>query len=218
MNWLIFFVGVLVGWLVELIIDFVFWRKRYQGSASEARLRIELAGSETKASQLESKLAGCQEMQEQYAARTAELQACVDTLQQSKGQTTSVTDEVVKESPADVDSEAVAAEDASGDSEIGSRSIPVIEVAEVVPDDLRKIEGIGPKIAGILNESGLVTFAQLAEADVARLRQILKEAGSRYGLANPETWPEQARIAATGDWDAVKALQNQLKGGQRKPQ
>jgi predicted flap endonuclease-1-like 5' DNA nuclease len=80
-------------------------------------------------------------------------------------------------------------------------------------DDLKRIEGIGPKISNVLQDAGITTYAQLAATDVHRLRQILDESGIR--LANPDTWPEQARLAAAGDWDALKRLQGQLKGGRR---
>ena len=81
-----------------------------------------------------------------------------------------------------------------------------------VPDDLRRIEGIGPKISGVLQAAGVATYAQLAAADVARLRQILTEAGVR---ANPTTWPDQAKLAAAGLWDDLQALQDKLQGGRR---
>lgn len=83
------------------------------------------------------------------------------------------------------------------------------------PDDLKKVEGIGPKIAGLLNEDGILTYADLANADVDRLKRILKKAGSQYRIADPTTWPEQAALANKGDWDSFKALQDQLKGGRR---
>lgn len=83
------------------------------------------------------------------------------------------------------------------------------------PDNLKRIEGIGPKISTLLNSAGITTFAELAETDVRRLHQILEEAGPRYQLANPETWPEQARLAAGGDWTALNALQEELRGGRR---
>ncbi len=83
------------------------------------------------------------------------------------------------------------------------------------PDDLKRIEGIGPKIAELLNAAGITTFAQLAQTDVETLRQILVKAGRRFALASPETWPEQAALAAKGDWDALKRLQDSLKGGRR---
>jgi predicted flap endonuclease-1-like 5' DNA nuclease len=87
---------------------------------------------------------------------------------------------------------------------------PVIE-----PDDLKCIEGIGPKISGLLNDAGILTFAQLAAAEVDHLEQILEKAGARYQLADPSTWPEQARLAAADDWLALASFQDELKGGRR---
>lgn len=81
------------------------------------------------------------------------------------------------------------------------------------PDDLTIMEGIGPKIASVLAAAGVTTFAQLAAADVDWLREVMLAAGLR--LADPTTWPEQSRLAAAGDWEGLKALQGQLKGGRR---
>jgi len=82
-----------------------------------------------------------------------------------------------------------------------------------VPDDLRKIEGIGPKIAGVLTAAGISTFAQLAVTEVKELRQILQDAGVR--VAYPDTWPEQAALAAAGSWEELEHLQSQLDRGRR---
>ena len=80
-------------------------------------------------------------------------------------------------------------------------------------DDLTKIEGIGPKISEILSGQGITTFAALAATEEARLEEILEAAGSRFQLADPETWPEQAELAAAGKWDELNALQDRLTGG-----
>jgi predicted flap endonuclease-1-like 5' DNA nuclease len=90
----------------------------------------------------------------------------------------------------------------------------VARPAPTVPDDLTRIEGIGPKISGLLQAAGIMTFAHLASTDVKRLKQIIAEAGLT-ALANPATWPEQAGLAATGQWDALETLQEELKGGRR---
>jgi predicted flap endonuclease-1-like 5' DNA nuclease len=82
------------------------------------------------------------------------------------------------------------------------------------PDDLKLIEGIGPKIAGILAAAGIDTFAQLAAADGSRLKEIIAQAGLT-ALADPASWPEQAALAAAGKLDELKVLQDQLKGGRR---
>lgn len=86
-----------------------------------------------------------------------------------------------------------------------------VEVAKA--DDLKKIEGIGPKIAELINAAGINTYANLAAASVEKLSEILAEAGSRYASKNPGTWPEQAKLAAEGNWDVLKELQEKLKGG-----
>lgn len=92
--------------------------------------------------------------------------------------------------------------------------IPPGEAGAMVADDLTRIEGIGPKISGLLQAAGISTFEQLAGTGVDRLEQILADA-ELAGLANPSTWPEQARLAAEGDWQRLETLQEELKGGRR---
>ncbi len=85
--------------------------------------------------------------------------------------------------------------------------------AKARPNDLKKIEGIGPKISEVLAGAGVDAFAKLAEATVSQLKEILAHAGSRYASRNPATWPEQARLAAEGKWDELKELQDRLETG-----
>ena len=82
-------------------------------------------------------------------------------------------------------------------------------------DDLKRIEGIGPKIAGLLNEAGISTFTQLSKASKKKLADVLQAAGARFRLAKPDTWQEQAKLAAAGKEDELKKLQAELKGGVR---
>jgi predicted flap endonuclease-1-like 5' DNA nuclease len=89
----------------------------------------------------------------------------------------------------------------------------VPEPAPPLPDDLKRIEGIGPKISRLLQATGITTFAQLAATDVNQLRRILRGAG--ITIADPGTWPEQASLAAADRWDELEALQDELKGGRR---
>jgi predicted flap endonuclease-1-like 5' DNA nuclease len=91
---------------------------------------------------------------------------------------------------------------------------PLAEPVPVTPDDLKLVEGIGPKISGILQAAGITTFGQLAATDVDRLKQILADADFT-APANPATWPEQAGLAAAGKWAELEALQDELKGGRR---
>lgn len=107
-----------------------------------------------------------------------------------------------------------------GDDEAGEGEAPEEEAPEEAvdeepqaPDDLKRIEGIGPKISSVLNDSGIFTFAALAATDTGRLQEILDQAGIR--IAFPETWPEQARLAAAGQWEELETLQENLKGGRK---
>jgi predicted flap endonuclease-1-like 5' DNA nuclease len=88
------------------------------------------------------------------------------------------------------------------------------EIEQPKPDDLKRIEGIGPKISSLLQAAGITTFAQLADTGVERLEQIVEDAGIRR-IADPGTWSEQAALAAAGEWDELEALQDGLKGGRR---
>lgn len=80
-------------------------------------------------------------------------------------------------------------------------------------DDLTKIEGIGPKIAELLNDAGIVSFAELAATKKSTLTSILTAAGSRYAVHDPSTWAQQSKLAASEKWDQLKKLQAELKGG-----
>ena len=57
------------------------------------------------------------------------------------------------------------------------------------------------------------TFALLAKTEAAKIKEILAEAGSRYASHDPTTWPAQAEMAAAGEWDKLKAWQDELDGG-----
>ena len=100
----------------------------------------------------------------------------------------------------------------------GGKTLVVETPAETVnqvqePDKLEIVEGIGPKIAGLLKNAGIYTFLQLSEASFDTLKHILDNAGARFRMHDPHTWPAQAAMAHKGDWDELKVYQNHLKGG-----
>lgn len=86
-------------------------------------------------------------------------------------------------------------------------------VVAVIPDDLKRIEGIGPKIEQLLHKEGILTYAQLAETPSERIKEILSEAGSRFHMHNPSTWPRQSSYARDGQWEELKAWQEELNKG-----
>ena len=80
-------------------------------------------------------------------------------------------------------------------------------------DDLTVIEGIGPKINELFKDNGLETFAQVAKATLPQMRSILDKGGSRFRMANPASWAQQADLAANNKWTELKALQEKLSAG-----
>ena len=82
------------------------------------------------------------------------------------------------------------------------------------PDDLCKIDGIGPVYQQLLRDAGLETFADIASRSQAELAAIIKAAG-KPRPASIETWAEQAAYAAKGDWEGLQKFQDSLDSGRR---
>ncbi len=81
-------------------------------------------------------------------------------------------------------------------------------------DDLTVIEGIGPKMSGALVAAGIDTFAKLAEASEDQIKAAIEAGGLRFA-PSLGTWAQQAGFAARGDWEGLKALQDQLTSGRK---
>lgn len=82
--------------------------------------------------------------------------------------------------------------------------------------DFTIIEGIGPKIAVLLKKAGIYSMENLSNTSVDRLKQILKEAGGKFNFATPETWSQQAELAAAGKMKELEILKDELIGGKFK--
>ncbi|MGG8497686.1 50S ribosomal protein L21 [Tenacibaculum sp. TC6] len=101
----------------------------------------------------------------------------------------------------------------------GVQAAPKKETKKAAPkasakgDDLKKIEGIGPKIAETLVAAGISTFAELAKTDAAKIAEIIADVRGNHVT---DTWPKQASLAAEGKWDELKELQDKLDGGVEK--
>lgn len=110
----------------------------------------------------------------------------------------------------------------AGEEKVAEKA-EVVEQAEVVKeekpkaeekvaksDDLKKVEGIGPKIEETLKAAGISTFAQLATTEVEKIAEIIAEVRGNHV---PDTWPQQAGLAAEGKWEELKKWQDELDGG-----
>lgn len=82
-------------------------------------------------------------------------------------------------------------------------------------DDLTLVEGIGPKIAELLQGAGITTWWGLATGGVEPVQAALTAAGPRYQVHDPSTWPQQADLLAHGRWEEFLALTDALDGGRQ---
>jgi large subunit ribosomal protein L17 len=114
---------------------------------------------------------------------------------------------------ADVQSADVVADEALVAEVASVEAAPVAETPAASGDDLTIVEGIGPKIAELLNKAGITTFAQLADAQDEVVQAVLTEAGPRYNVHDVTTWNEQAALLRDGKMDEFNALTDRLKGG-----
>jgi large subunit ribosomal protein L21 len=80
-------------------------------------------------------------------------------------------------------------------------------------DDLKIIEGVGPKAAEVLVAAGIDTFSKLAKTKAEKIKEILDGAEAKVQHLDPTTWAQQAQLAADGKMDELKKLQDELNGG-----
>jgi predicted flap endonuclease-1-like 5' DNA nuclease len=218
---LAFVLGVAVGWFI--------WGYRYKADAARAR------------AESDRQLAALREQGDQARAQVQELIALrgrdAETITRLQA-ISSVTDPEVnaelrariavlesrlaasREERSEAEERAGAAEDIlehHGDwSPVGV--IPGLEDAQttlgkpVVVDDLKVVEGVGPAVEEVLHGAGISSWTALASSTPQQLRAILDTAGPQYRMHDPATWPQQAVLAIGGHWDALRALQDGLRG------
>lgn len=98
-------------------------------------------------------------------------------------------------------------------SEVENKSLPKSNETTTKSDNLKLVEGIGPKIEQLLHADGIKSFKDLAKAKQKQLEKILTNAGPRFSMHSPSTWPQQADLLVKGKKEELKILQDELKGG-----
>lgn len=84
---------------------------------------------------------------------------------------------------------------------------------KIKQDDLKVVEGIGPKIEQLFHSFDIKTWKALSEASVAKCQEVLNSGGERYKIHNPGSWPLQSKMAYEGKWKALSKWQDEHKGG-----
>ncbi|MBT8186952.1 MAG: hypothetical protein HKP38_09565 [Croceitalea sp.] len=80
-------------------------------------------------------------------------------------------------------------------------------------DDLKVVEGIGPKIEGLFHEAGIKTWKALADTSANKCQEVLNTGGKRYRIHDPASWPMQAQMAHLGEWKQLAKWQDDHKAG-----
>ena len=101
----------------------------------------------------------------------------------------------------------------TGNDEAAVAPVPVAEVdgREIMQDDLKVIEGIGPTVEELCHGIGIRAWSDLAHTEVSLLRTMLDDAGARFKMHDPTTWPRQAELLAEGRWDEFEQFTASLR-------
>ena len=80
-------------------------------------------------------------------------------------------------------------------------------------DDLKIVEGIGPKIEGLFHNYDIKTWKTLSKTSVSKCQQVLDSGGDRYKVHDPASWPMQAKMCYEGNWKKLHKWQVEHKRG-----
>ena len=225
--WLCVGAWLLLPLLGALLFGWYFWRKKYKGLAEEWEMKANKAYKLN--AQLEEDLAACKkrraELDSELARSNGQVRELKIRLEEearaNMKKAKSATSASVSGIAATKKNTAKPAAKASQNNKKDESAISAESLAEakavmgkrIKANDLKIVEGIGPKIEGLFKAAGIKTWANLADSKAAQLKKILNEAGPRYQMHNPGTWPRQAGYAVKGQWEKLLKYQEDLDGG-----
>lgn len=83
----------------------------------------------------------------------------------------------------------------------------------VKEDDLKIVEGIGPKIEGLFHNFDIKTWKALSDTTVAKCQEVLDSGGAKYKIHDPASWPMQAKMCRENKWKELHQWQEEHKHG-----
>jgi len=207
--------GIVVGWLLRSIVakrQVARARKHHVETAELERLRGRVSNLEPVASERGRLKAELDESRRRLS-RVAEVQrsAAISKPTVEARTDTAIPPDPLEDQPATVETTTNGSTTASVAPDV-SRAKAVLGIS-VTLDDLKAIEGIGPKIELLCHGIGIRTWFDLSMTEVSLLRTMLADAGSRFRAHDPSSWPEQAGLLAAGRWDEFKVITDGLRGG-----
>lgn len=143
-------------------------------------------------------------------ARVDELEPQVAEIDGLRQRIAELEDAAARTTARDAEDTTAAGDRAANAADEASDAEPDLDAAaevlggNVAMDDLTVVDGVGPKIAGVLTDAGIDSWRTLADTEVDRLREVLAEAGPRYRNRDPSDWPAQGALLADGRWQEFK--------------
>lgn len=170
------------------------------------------SGDDGRSEQLQADLDACRSNATKLKAKIADLEGQVAKLKASSASTSAGTQGFAAAGAGAA--AATAAESSTGSSRtFDAGAASKILGKKVKENDLKVVEGIGPKTEELFHQAGITTWQTLSEASVEECRKVLATGGERFSIHNPNTWPRQAKLAYEGNWEELKNWQDQLDGG-----
>lgn len=108
-----------------------------------------------------------------------------------------------------VDEAAAAASDVVGQI-IGAPVHGNLPGSQGVPDDLQRMKGVGPKLAGLLASRGITRYEQIAALTAEEVDRLDAELGAFKGRLTRDRIVEQASYLARGDQAGYEAAFGRL--------
>lgn len=84
---------------------------------------------------------------------------------------------------------------------------------KIKENDLKIVEGIGPKIEELFHKFNIKSWKQLAESSADKCQEVLDSGGKQYRLHDPASWPMQAKMAHEGHWKQLAEWQEKHRAG-----
>jgi len=216
-----FVLGVLVGWLAEWLF-YTYWVKAGDNSEDCSKIKAELELKNRQISSLQTQLASMSEGSTDNASNSTNTKANKTTQKSAKKATAASTastksssknsNKSASKSTTKTKTSSAAKTNKSSASKTKTTAASK-KKAKPGGDDFTKLSGIGPSMSATLKSLGIDTFEKLASTDDDILRDMIEQSGIRMNNNKDvmDSWNEQATVAATGDFKALKAMQADLK-------
>lgn len=169
-----FLIGLITGWM--------YWRSRLAEMSTRLNTALEHSGRlQTDMDSLQLRLKSVEEEVVQFSSDVDDYREKLRTCQAEKGQLSTHV-QALKEQQS---------------QSVSTQNISLVKFADEPSngaDDLKRINGIGPKLEAMLNQLGIYTYKQISGWTEAEANQMDESIGSIRGRILRDNWIGQARI------------------------